>query len=77
MDRQSSTSGNYRNCSKIFDPHGDGSSIGPHGLTGHSLKWFQSAHLIWSQSRPLLSSLQQAHVTLPLQPLVIARISIA
>jgi hypothetical protein len=31
MDRQSSTSGNgsYRDCSKIFDPHGDGSSIGP------------------------------------------------
>jgi hypothetical protein len=31
MDRQSSTSGdgNYRNCSKILDPHGDGSSIGP------------------------------------------------
>jgi len=31
MDRQSSTSdnGSYRNCSKIFDPHGDGSSIGP------------------------------------------------
>jgi hypothetical protein len=28
MDRQSSASGNYRNCSKIFDPHGDGSSIG-------------------------------------------------
>ena len=50
MDRQSSTSGNgnYCNCSKIFDPHGDGSSIGRHGLTGHSLKWFQSAHLIWS-----------------------------
>jgi hypothetical protein len=32
MDRQSSTNGgkgSYRNCSKIFDPHGDGSSIGP------------------------------------------------
>jgi hypothetical protein len=43
MDRQSSTSGNYRDCSKISDPHGDGSSIGPTGLTGHSLKWFQSA----------------------------------
>jgi hypothetical protein len=68
MDRQSSTSGNgnYCNCSKIFDPHGDGSSIGPHGLTGHSLKWFQSAHLIWSAIAALFSSLQQAHVTLPL-----------
>jgi hypothetical protein len=21
--------GSYRNCSKIFDPHGDGFSIGP------------------------------------------------
>jgi hypothetical protein len=31
MDRQSGTSGkdHYRNCSKIFDPHGDGSSIDP------------------------------------------------
>jgi hypothetical protein len=31
MDRQSSTSGNgsYRNCGKIFDSHGDGSSIAP------------------------------------------------
>jgi hypothetical protein len=29
MDRQSSDKGSYRNCSKIFDPHGDGSSTGP------------------------------------------------
>jgi hypothetical protein len=31
MDRKSSTGdkGRYRNCSKIFDPHGDGSSIDP------------------------------------------------
>src|SRR6266852_956836 len=31
MDRQSSTSdnGSYRNCSKIFDPHGDGSPSAP------------------------------------------------
>jgi hypothetical protein len=29
MDRQSSTSGNYHNGSKIFDPHGDGSCIAP------------------------------------------------
>ena len=45
MDRQSSTSdnGSYRNCSKIFDPHGDGSSMGSHELTRHFLKWFQSA----------------------------------
>jgi len=29
MDRHSSGNGNYRTCSKIFDPHADGSSIGP------------------------------------------------
>jgi hypothetical protein len=31
MDRQSRTSGkgSNRKCSKIFDPHGDGSSIDP------------------------------------------------
>ena len=40
MDRQSSAGGkgSYRNCSKIFDPHGDGPSIGPTDLTGHSLE---------------------------------------
>ena len=41
MNRQSSTSGNYYNCSKIFSSwrwflHR------PHVLTRHSLKWFQS-----------------------------------
>ena len=40
MNRQSSGKGSDRNCSKIFDSHGDGSPR-PHGLTGHSLKWFQ------------------------------------
>jgi hypothetical protein len=41
MDRQSSTSGNYHNCSKIFDPHGDGSCIAP--WTNLTLsEWFQS-----------------------------------
>ena len=36
VDRQSNTSGNgnYCNCGKIFDPHGDGYSVGP--TTGHS-----------------------------------------
>src|SRR5262245_51756208 len=29
MDRRSSGKGCHRNCSKIFEPHGDGSSIGP------------------------------------------------
>jgi hypothetical protein len=40
-------SGNYRNCSKICDPHGDGSSIGPRHnrtLTENGSR----AQLIWS-----------------------------
>jgi hypothetical protein len=34
----------------------------------HSLKWFQSAHLIWSAIAAVALLMQQAHVTLPLQP---------
>ena len=42
MNRQSGTSGNgsYRNCSKIFDSHGDGFSTTPR-TNWSFLKWFQ------------------------------------
>ena len=38
MERQSSTSdnGSYRNCSKIFDSHGDGFSTTPRNNRSHS-----------------------------------------